>query len=494
MQQNIERAKIYAGLLLAVLAGNTSASPTNTCYVTGDTSGNNVNKPLGSAKNPYGSLAAVEADLACDKIIVRWSEFALDGGIVLRPGQMLEGDRGPNGELPVLTNSSEFTNGGFGVTVAADNVIRHMHVLNTWASGVGGLYSGSLTIQKSRVSGSGQSGDFTTVPGLTNNAWPNVLVGAIADSQLSIKESSFGDSDGAAIWASVQNGFSDVLIDRVNVSNQGDLTADGFTASPGIFVLTEGPGSAHVEVRKTTVSDIGEGFSNSDGLLLINTGFGDYTAEISEYSYDNPDGDGGRSATGMEIGVLHALGGTFNATVKDSVIDGSNACGIQVVDLVTETGGNSVQVVLENNQITNSFIGVCGWQDDTPNSEFDLTLLDNQIHSSTLYGVFLFLFGPNLTYDAFLQGNSIIDSGDAGLLFVRQLHDAGSYKVDAGLGALGSEGNNRIINSGVDDVLSLGMDAAAANNWWGSPAGPASVVELEGAIVTVNPVLTEDPE
>jgi hypothetical protein len=76
--------------------------------------------------------------------------------------------------------------------------------------------------------------------------------------------------------------------------------------------------------------------------------------------------------------------------------------------------------------------------------------------------------------------------------------------MDAGLGGLGSQGQNRIIDSHVADIYVGAFDCCgvpptpsftvdAANNLWGSASGPASVVELNGSTVDVDPFLTTDP-
>ena len=101
--------------VLASCAGNAWAQKSSDCHVIGDTSGNDTRETLGSMDNPYGSLADVEADEACKTIKVLWSETALDGGILLKPGQKLEGREGPRGALPVITNSNPARHGGRGV-------------------------------------------------------------------------------------------------------------------------------------------------------------------------------------------------------------------------------------------------------------------------------------------------------------------------------------------------------------------------------------------
>ena len=216
-------------------------------------------------------------------------------------------------------------------------------------------------------------------------------------------------------------------------------------------------------------------------------------AEIDGYSYINPDGEGGGSATGLEIGLLGSVGGSFTGSVRNSVIEGSSSCGIQVLDL-GGVGGNTFEVTLQDNLLIGNTHGVCGWQVATPFSDYSLNMLDNAVFDSKYAGIFLALGGPISTFDVFMEGNTVANSGDIGQVFYRFNNFAGSYNVDAGLGALGSSGENRITGSGADDLVSFGMDVTAANNWWGSATGPSSIQALNGATVVVDPFLTADPD
>ena len=65
--------------------------------------------------------------------------------------------------------------------------------------------------------------------------------------------------------------------------------------------------------------------------------------------------------------------------------------------------------------------------------------------------------------------------------------------MDAGGGALGSEGNNSIACFAFDLSADGPYDLVAENNWYGSPAGPIAILELNGGTVDFEPFLTEDP-
>jgi hypothetical protein len=49
----------------------------------------------------------------------------------------------------------------------------------------------------------------------------------------------------------------------------------------------------------------------------------------------------------------------------------------------------------------------------------------------------------------------------------------GSYVIDLGGGALGSNGRNCIFGGGIYDLETNGYNVAAEKNWWGTPSGPA---------------------
>ena len=115
---------------------------------------------------------------------------------------------------------------------------------------------------------------------------------------------------------------------------------------------------------------------------------------------------------------------------------------------------------------------------------------------------------PQTVLDVLVQRNTIIDSGFAGLIFSQVVGASASIlNLDAGLGGLGSQGKNRIVGSQVADIRVETFDDCgfppipptpaftvdAANNWWGSSTGPATVDELGLATVNFTPFLTEDP-
>ena len=106
----------------------------------------------GSETDPYNALQLVQGNSAPgDRISVLHSPTPLDGGILLQDGQELAGVAGPNGELPVITNSDLSSNGGVGLTLAFDNRIEGMEIRDTQTQGIHGLNPGHVEIAGVKV-------------------------------------------------------------------------------------------------------------------------------------------------------------------------------------------------------------------------------------------------------------------------------------------------------------------------------------------------------
>ena len=482
-----------------VLCASTSAlaKTSDNCYVSGDTSKSKAHHTYGSKQNPYSSLAEVQADLDCVAITVLYSDTPLDGGIALRDGQSLEGKRGKKGAFPVITNSSAVLNGGTGVLLALNNELKKLHIANTWTSGVMGSFpvqpfGGTQFIQNLTVSGANQSGGFNAF-GSSNSS---IAMGVMEGLSLVIEDSDIGQAETGSIGIAQFNGFADIRITNTIVRDQGhDPDAAN---SPGIAVLALNAASIDLAIVGTTVTNIGEGESNSDGLLLLNQGWGTMSVLVDGYHFTNPDSGGGSSATGIEMGFYGSVGGgTFNGEVINSTIDGSNSSGIQVLDQASENGHNFLTVNLRDNKISNCSTGLSlGGQYWAPYSSYSVEVSGNTILNSAYIGIAHGAgWGALASQHVKLEENTISNSGQVGVYFQLFNGTIDSSQLDAGLGGLGSAGLNRITGSGLADIVVDGdLDVSAANNWWGSDAGPAVVEELNGGTVDVDPFLTKDPK
>lgn len=496
------RSVLEASLLLlaAVVALQVSAAPTSHCHVSGDISQSVSTAPFGSRQNPYSSLAEVEADSSCKKITVLYSGIELDGGIALKDGQALLGKRGPNGELPVLTNSTE-NNNGAGIFLARDNELRNIRIQDTQSSGILGAnqfnpYGGDLVLRDLQVTGANQAGNLIPDGSM---ALASIMLVTPRDSNVHIEDVYAGEANVPTIAVLQFGGHLDVKMRDVTVNDQNQLT-QSFEFSPGIYVAPFGSASADVDVRDTTVTDVGSEFiSNSDGLLLISFGSGNMTVNVDNYTYSNPDGGGWfGSSSGIEVGVVHAPGGAvFEGIITNSRVDGAYFTGIQVVDDDT-LGNNSVSVTIRDNEVSDVLFGIEAFIDSSPHSSMYVDISDNVISTTPRFGYSEGIFlgmgtGPINNFEAHIESNTIQDVVGTALAFASAGDPIANVQLDAGLGNLGSAGQNRIIGTVGADVFSFGVPASAANNWWGRDAGPSVIVEENGGTVDVDPFLTVDP-
>ena len=505
-----------SAVLLIVALSNVAIA--GDCYVVGDTSTNRLSKPLGSRQNPYGSLAAVQADTTCTVITALHSGSALDGGIVLRNGQKLEGKKGPGGELPALTNSTA-ANFGAGVVLARDNQLKHLHIMDTQHSSLLGWvpvtsldFGGDVTIQNVLVTGANQSGAMHPHPDIAalGAGAPSILLASDTDTDITIKNSEIGEANVGSIEIFQLGGYGNVRISNTTVRDQGQLSEE-LELSPGIWVSALGDSSMDVAVIDTTVDNIGSKFqSNSDGIILVNSSTGTVTAEIDGYHYSNPDGDGQvGTSSGIEMGLIGAAGGSFDGTLKNSTFHGGTSIAVQILDQ-GGSGSNFLSAHIHDNEIydpASSGIELDIGFGEAPYGTTFLTIEDNLVVNAGLNGIEVFsAVSPQNVLNVLVQRNTVINSAFAGLAFSQVAGaSAATLNLDAGLGGLGSEGNNRIIDSQIADIVVQTFDCCelpptppfavdAANNWWGSTSGPATVMELGGATVDVDPFLTSDPD
>ncbi|NNF66485.1 MAG: hypothetical protein HKM98_03145 [Gammaproteobacteria bacterium] len=436
-------------------------------------------------------------------ITVLHSGTPLDGGIVLSDAQRLEGKKGPGGELPVITNTTT-QHQGYGVVLARNNRLKHLHIQDTQNSGIVGSFSlqpigGELLIQSILVTGANQSAQII---GPGPFFAPSIGLASAADIDITIKNSEVGEANVSSIGISQVNGHADVHINNTVVRDQGEVSEDFQDVSPGIAISATNSSSVDLAIIDSTVHNIGGDVnSNSDGLLLLNQGSGAMNVIVDGYRYSNPDEGGySGSSTGIEMGFFQSSGGgSFNGVVTNSVIEDAYRAGIQVLDQISG-GGNALIAEVRDNQISGTWDGIQVFTDATPFSNMSVDISGNTIATANRFGCNC-SFGISATvgsgstnvFDVRIEANTVLNTPGVGLLFGRS-GSVNSVQLDAGLGGLGSAGQNRIIGTVGVDILSDGMPVSAADNWWGSASGPLVVEELNGGTVDVDPFLTTDPD
>jgi hypothetical protein len=499
-------AVVWSVFVLFLPAEIAFADKSDKCHVIGDTSNSDPSKSLGSNQNPYGSLADVEADANCDTIIVVYSSVVLDGGITLADGQDLKGKKGPRKALPIISNTTG-SNGGNGVQLGANNSIDGLHITDTQNSGVSGTDVGNLTIKNSLITGFALSEEIAPAPpplDIFMVSRAGIEVSASDDVKIRISKTELGEANSGSIGIVAFEGHADVVIEDVSVRDQG-VTA-GSAITPGISVLSLGSSSVDLKVQNTSVSNIGAGSCNCDGMLFIAVESSAMDVLVDGYSYINPDGDGGGSATGMEIANFFGVGASMDVTVKNSTFKGGTSTAIQLGDF-RDGNGNFLTAHVHDNVIIDARFDGIGVGIGVPNGTDRITIENNLIVNPGFAGIrFDSFISQQTLVEMLIQKNRIINAGFFGLAFIQEVGaSATSLNLDAGLGGLGSQGKNRVIDSQVADIYVEAFDCCgfpptppftveAANNWWGSDTGPATVIELNGATVDVTPFLTKEPK
>ena len=185
-----------------------------------------------------------------------------------------------------------------------------------------------------------------------------------------------------------------------------------------------------------------------------------------------------------------------------------------------DSDGSDIEVIIEDNHVANVagtaiYLGSLG-----SNSEIDYQVHDNAVGSAGDDALSIENFGSSAGLTGSITGNRLAGAG-RGALFVQNRGsiaelsfliegnelldsnwglaaanwsgDAAPVDIDAGGGASGSEGGNRIVGNNLDSIV-LRYAVSAKDNWWGSATGPDAVVEIAGGSVDFTPFLTEDPE
>ncbi|QBY04069.1 right-handed parallel beta-helix repeat-containing protein [Thalassotalea sp. HSM 43] len=504
------KTNIIKGIILLLASSfattNIFAATETGCFVIANTEANKTQATLGSKNNPYSSLDDVQADTSCDVIHVLYSDTELDGQIILRDGQKIFGKKGKNGELPVITNSlTPYWFGsldGIAVVLAKDNKLKNLHFKDTQNTSILGFnlaqpVGGKIDFDNLVVSGANQAGIVNPLSAVGS---PSLTIISDEDMDVSINNSDIGQANVMSLYVSLENSNGSVQIKDTIIHDQAQLSSDNPEFSPGIFIIASGSSDLAVNIKDTKVDNIGSNYiSNSDGLLLLNDGTGHMEASVDGYHFTNPDGGGAIwSSTGIEMGFWDADGGgSFTGIVKNSRIDGAYQTGIQVVN-GPSGGNNTLNVELNNNEISNSGRGIWLLNTANPYSSSFVDIRNNIISNSTRFGLQVgagMYNGPMDSLEIMMEENTIQNSGEANIYLEQGVDPIANVQVDAGLGSLGSAGKNRILSDGTTetDIYSYGMTISAINNWWGSATGPETIVEENGGVVDVEPSLVIDP-
>ena len=347
----------------------------------------------GSKEHPFDSLADVEAASAPgDQIVVLVNQdgIVLDGGITLKDGQRLIGETADGDDdsdsdddetasvLPQITNSS-----GDGVTLADDNEVSNLHILDTDRSGIIGIDVSGATIRSNLITGFNISQHQT--PDVRDNTYAGIFFLTSASGTNDISDNVIKEANSSAItFAATGTSVSDVNIEGNLISHIGRYLDK---AKP-VYVRASDDSFVNLEVLDLEIANIkARGFHEEplyvvagesarmdvlvDGYYYHDNGIdpfpdppcctmGDYSGALEFAIPDDSDGAVLNATVqnstildtpGIEGGGFAALefinlgdSSVFNVTVRDSIIKDANSRGIWYSNGSQSVGGSSTVI------------------------------------------------------------------------------------------------------------------------------------------------------
>jgi len=425
----------------------------------------------GSPTSPFNTLSQVAAVALEDDTIYLMSggpgSFH-DGSIRLKPGQRLLGadQRGrPIESISAtvqVTNSSADLNGSV-VQLSSDNEIASLHFVDLRNHGI--------------VAGGGDlSGTFIHHTIFTNSAESDQIVWSIF---LALKSGVVGDME---ISDSVFRDGRDM--GGIQIIHKGNSFGNYFFAGNDFSIL--GGRGYHIQsmhdsrintvILNSSVDNMGRGNRNSDSILPILQGSSSQTLLVKGFQYNNTEQVGNQSNTGMEAFIMGnpsvgeenwCDGCRLELFIEDSVFENTLTDSIQL----TNFGSNSIiDIEIRNVQVINANPQQAGGA---------ISLIAENAQNSGSRSTLL------------IENSDMIGSTGYGFVMLDQ-STGYSPTVDLGGGALGSKGNNRIINNQDGSIRALQANPIGRENWWGSTGEPDTVVEGGRSSFVWQPALDMD--
>lgn len=425
------------GLLLSVAAFGGSASPAardalTIWHVQSVAETDQPHAADGSAGAPFRSLADAESAAGPgDEIRVlapRPGARALDGGIVLKPGQRLRGvdDAGPR---PTITNTDATRHGGDAVTLADDSLVTGLVIAAAAGHAIVGRNVQGATITHNQIQGANLA-DLTSVgtgatAGMGVAEFPKAAVAFLHDASTAQESAPRANTV-------TENSIGGLQRDG------GDLVRLG---GAGIALLARSHGRASLVVSANRISDLGAGFPRS-GVLVDTQDRAEATVEIDDTSVANAHA----SSDGILIVAQHES--AVSASIRRYRFVGGTpgqGMGNNGLEVVTYHGANRLQT--------------------------DLTAIERHAARSRV-----------------LMEDSDIEGAAGFGIAIWNIFGKPSPEtvLDLGGGELGGRGRNRIHGNGIElpasmDIYVINHDLNIANNWWGvdGSSGP-KVIQAGG--------------
>jgi hypothetical protein len=243
------------------------------------------------------------------------------------------------------------------------------------------------------------------------------------------------------------------------------------------MIWSRGRSTLNTRILDSSADNIGMGERNSDSILPRLWGSSEQTMLVKNYRYNNTKQYGNRSNTGLEVFLMGEPfrnedewcdGCKVTLEITDSVFENTITDGIQL----TNYGSNSVMdLAIRNTKV----IGANPQQGGGA-----ISLIAQNQHNTGGKTKLL------------VENCDIIDSGKYGIAILDRSEEKNTSIVDFGGGALGSKGQNRIINSKEADAYVSNANPIAKHNWWGNKTPRLNIQEGDSSI-EIDPTLSSDP-
>jgi hypothetical protein len=315
----------------------------------------------GSRQAPLDSLAAAEStSVPGETIYVLPAETALDGGILLQPGQRLVGlgpqvTVDPSGASAQITNSSAAENGGDAVVLADNTTVENIHVVGANAAGIVGQDVTEAHVIGNLITGFNQSQTIGAVGFLGldfGQAGIDIRADGSTVSTADIRNNIVADAPGnGTMFRTADSADLTITMEHNSfhdLTRASSLPSGNFGFVEAIFFDSVGASTLNLDVDHLFVNNIGSDISNSDAIFSTLDGTSKQSVNFDHYTYRDTSGVGGSRASAGEYvtGEPTALpGSSFSLTIANSDIEGAPQEGLQIDDFGT---GEHVSVTVKN--------------------------------------------------------------------------------------------------------------------------------------------------
>lgn len=441
-------------------------------FVRADTRANKPNKPLGSRKNPFATLADVQAASGPGDVICVMESASsippLDGGIQLQDDQLLIGlgpdvrTSPPNAAAARITNTDPSKYDGDAVRLADGVRVEGLHITRAHRGAVFGLNASGVVIRNNLIEGFNRGV-------LTDGTMP--VLGWVAGIHLvatAMAVVGHSNIEGNVIRDG-PHGINLLVIEEANATYdlQGNTitdiahwqTAPRSSLGSAVQVVGLHDGRVAVTIEDLFVDRVGHGVpasppvSDSDKIFVVLEHSAQADLTIRDFDARNSTGVGGLFSTGIEVllGFIFGPGDAMRLTalIEDSDIRDMPSAGVLLVDFSNDA---DVTLTVRNTVVRNTS-GILGW-----------SVMD--VRGGRGPG-----WGQGGRHTVRVEGNELRDAeqGNIGMAFATSFNDASPITLDS----WDIEVRNNVMANGGD-----GLVISNAQTFGGSPIPGGTIGRL----------------